>query len=117
MNIPEKAIICTPTAEDAVKLDRFLREHTGRWVPPNDWNVYKEETCWDLCEEDDDHRLIYMSRHDYEEAIYEYDNDEDYHRYVPEDPSWRFVSVDEFIARCLGCECPDDDDIEVGNLL
>lgn len=117
MNIPEKAIICTPTYEDAVKLDGFMREHTNRYVPLNMWDEYEEETCWDLCEEDADHRLVNMSYDEYEQAIEDFEATGENARYIPADPEMRFLSVDSFIALCLGIECPEDDDIEVGDLL
>lgn len=117
MNIPEKAIICTPTYEDAVKLDKFMREHTNRWVPLDSWCVHKEETCWDLCEEDSDHRLIYMSHAEYDSAIEEYESCGDHESYIPAEPEWRFVTVDEFIMICVGCCEPEDSDFDIGELL
>ena len=117
MNIPEKAIICTPTHEDAVKLDQFLRAYTNRYVPLNVWDEYGTDTCWDLCEEDSDHRLVNMARASYEDAIEAYEDDEENERYIPDDPSWRFVSVDDFIVRCSVCDCPEDGEIEMGDLL
>lgn len=117
MTIPEKAIICTPSYGDAVKLDAFFREYTNRYVPLNMWDEYGEETCWDLCEEDSDHRLVNMSYGNYDEAIEDFEATGENDRYIPADPGLRFLSVDSFIALCVGAECPEDEDVEVGDLL
>ena len=116
MTILEKAIICTPTYESAEQLDNFIREHTNRYVPLDAWYDYGEATCWDLYEEDSDHRLVNMSYESYIHAIREFDEDGDNVRYIPEDPALRFIDVATFISLCMGMECPEED-IEVGDIL
>ena len=110
MVFPQKAIICLPTYEDAVKLDNFVREHKGWYFQLEDWSDDGEETCCDI-DVTGDGEILHMSRAGYEEAIESCDNEPEYGawKYVPEDKSLRFISVDEFIAVCSHVETAAED--------
>ena len=122
MTIPEKAIICTPTFGDVKKLAEFMREYADREVELKKWETFKEDTCWDMCPDCGGGKgpLFRENRGWYERKVREFDRGQtEYGEYLPTDPSWRFVSVDEFIIRCMEDDLNqmDDVDVEVGDIL
>ena len=119
MFIPEKAIICAPTNEDADLLFQFLGEHGYKFGARNakeaqstGWDCEKSNTCYNL---EQDKHICFSSREYYEAAVQRYRagyGDEDDLQYMPDSPEWIFISVQDFIAKCNGCESIQDIEIE-----
>lgn len=119
MLITDKAIICAPTHEDAGLLFQFLGEHGYKFGARNakeaqstSWYYEKSNTCYNL---EPDKHICFSSREYYETVVQQYRDgygDEDILQYIPDSPEWIFISVQDFIAKCNGCESIQDVDIE-----
>lgn len=118
MFIPEKAIICAPTSEDADLLFQFLGANDYKFGNKDmsacspQWKTYGIDTCYNI---EPDKRTCYCYREYYEREFEKWLTglaDEDTKRYMPHDPDWRFVTVQDFISRCVGCDSIQDEEIE-----
>ena len=113
--IPPKAVITTPTPEEAKMLLDFLgdNEYTfGREDPRKGgtkWDTYGIDTCYNL---EPSKRICYCYR-----EWYENERESEGRDYcIPADPTWLFIGAADFIALCTGA-CDDNEDIDVGSIL
>lgn len=120
MFIPEKAIICAPTSEDAGLLFQFLGTNGYRFggddptTCDHGWTSYGVDTCYNL---EPDKRICYCYRDYYKEEAANFDAgdmNEYTARYMPEDPNLRFISVADFITLCINAS--EVQELEIENL-
>lgn len=113
MKIPERAIIRTPTSEEAKILLDFLHTNGYKWsggrylTEGTEWDMYMEETCYDL---EPGKLVCYCDVGWYEE------HQEDC--YWPDDERLEFCTVNEFIALCYEDETYESINFEgIGDLI
>ena len=105
--LPNRALIICDNPSEAYELLDFLAANGARWGNPKDDdgepnNMYYGSCDWGertgktLCYSLQDNYVGYCNPEWYhaEQRRYEWENQDD--------PSWNFISVDEFIFRCGG---------------
>lgn len=115
MFLPEKAIICTPTIEDAIRLRDFVSQFEYD-LDEEDWNG--PDYCFDLGDKGKK-KCLSISREDYLEWISRHDADPDDEEawFVPDEQHLRFISVDDFIALCSEGDSILNVNLDLGGLL
>lgn len=115
MFIPQKAIIRLETKENAIRLDEFIRKHLDRTLDigeRDDWSL----ACCDF--EPHSGSLPQAGINDYKEWVQDFESgNRSYDSWVPEDPSLRFITVDDYMALCLSDEIEDSGDMNIEDLL
>lgn len=116
--IPDRAVITATTNDEALRLIKFLVDNGCQWpydIDYTNWDDEYENTCYDI---ERNKQIMHCSLQWYEDRISEYDagdhvEDGDW---IPDDRSWLFISTDEFIARCTGCD-EDSGDVDISALM
>lgn len=116
--IPDRAVITATTEDEALRLIKFLVDNGCRWsydVDRTNWDEENENTCYDIEPNKD---IMHCFRQWYQDRVDEYDDGDDVDDigWLPEDRSWLFISTDEFIARCTGCD-EDSVDVDISDLM
>ena len=116
MGLPEKAIICLHTQEDAEELAKFVGAF-GYFLDHDLWN--DKYSCADLGDKGT-RKCFICDRTFYEEKVQQYDSGVHTKEtwFVPEDVNFRFISLDEFVACCSnGALDLRNVSVDVGGLL
>ena len=114
MMIPQKAIISCPTKGSSEELFAFLGSEGYRYggtradIVRNQWDIYKDDTCYSL---HSDRVICRTSRESYKGYCEEHDDDLRRHRdycrhqqFVPDELELRFIDAIDFINLCVGAE-------------
>lgn len=102
--VPKRAIITASSSEEADSLLELLEECGYRWGPwGNCWDSHEANTCYSI---EPNGEVLYCSRQWYEEHG---PSDPCW----PDDPKFQFISAEDFMAICRGCEPKPESEIEI----
>lgn len=112
MWFPERAMIRTPTIEDATRLSEILQRFGMRYADDMiaTWNTYKDQTAFDYTPSRDGWGVLHADLAWYEQDRHE----DDMVKLIPDD--CYMLSVDEFIQMCE-LEDSDDSAVDLDGLL
>lgn len=102
--VPKRAIITASSSDEADALLELLEECGYHWrAIKNWWDLYEANTCYSI---EPNGEVLFCSRKWYEEHG---PSDPCW----PDDPEFQFISAEDFMAICRGCEPKPESEIEI----